>query len=100
MHEARLAIVRDAYAEYVYNIFYGYRYGTYVRRTMVAAGNGGKDACFGDSGGPLLKTVDGRHTQIGITSFGAACGIRRVPTVYTEVNSTQIGSFIKSAARK
>lgn len=43
------------------------------------------DTCPGDSGGPLAMEVDGRQTQIGVTSFGAGCGQRGAPGVYTSV---------------
>jgi len=41
---------------------------------QVCAGAGtGKDACKGDSGGPLTTEVNGRHVLIGDVSFGNAC---------------------------
>ncbi|CAL1277043.1 unnamed protein product [Larinioides sclopetarius] len=47
--------------------------------------NGGKDACQGDSGGPLTAVENGRHTQVGIVSFGYQCGDKEYPGVYTKV---------------
>ena len=43
---------------------------------MICAGfaDGGKDACLGDSGGPLMVKEDGRYHQAGIISFGIDCG--------------------------
>ncbi|KAK2577965.1 hypothetical protein KPH14_012265 [Odynerus spinipes] len=43
---------------------------------------GGKDACAGDSGGPL--TIRGR--QAGIVSWGNGCAVKGNPGVYTEVS--------------
>ncbi|GFY48359.1 clotting factor B [Trichonephila inaurata madagascariensis] len=55
--------------------------------SMLCAGapNGGKDACQGDSGGPLTTVQSGRHTQVGIVSFGYKCGDKEYPGVYTKV---------------
>lgn len=50
---------------------------------MVCAGNraGGVDACYGDSGGPLI--AGGR--LIGITSWGSGCARARTPGVFVRV---------------
>ena len=55
---------------------------------MICAGvtNGGKDACFGDSGGPLIEIVDGEPLQIGIVSFGSGCARPDKPGVYSRVS--------------
>jgi len=55
---------------------------------MVCAGfpNGRKDACLGDSGGPLqCLTPSGRWYLTGIVSWGIECAIRKQPGVYTNV---------------
>ncbi|BES88126.1 serine protease [Nesidiocoris tenuis] len=56
--------------------------------SMVCAGdvNGGKDACTGDSGGPLFVEEDDCVTrQLGITSLGKDCGIPGTAGIYTNV---------------
>ncbi|KAM3875216.1 transmembrane protease serine 13a [Diretmus argenteus] len=61
-----------------------------VSKNMLCAGDleGGKDSCQGDSGGPLVcQDKDNRWYVVGLTSWGAGCGQRRQPGVYTKVTS-------------
>ena len=39
---------------------------------MICAAEAGKTACNGDSGGPLVTKENGRHTVIGVVSWGSA----------------------------
>ena len=57
------------------------RYGTIDHTMICAGGEGGKDACGGDSGGPLF---DG-ETLIGVTSWGYMCAQQGIPGVYARV---------------
>lgn len=61
---------------------------------MMCAGdiNGGKDACNGDYGGPLVCRTATGIVQVGIMSYGS-CGLSGRPGVYTKV-STYL-NFIK-----
>ncbi|XP_059053399.1 CLIP domain-containing serine protease HP8-like isoform X2 [Achroia grisella] len=62
-----------------------------VSQSEICAGaQHNKDACGGDSGGPLMKvydTPDGpKHFLVGVVSFGPSiCGIKK-PGVYTSVS--------------
>ena len=55
--------------------------GRYIKAEKLYAGG-----CHGDSGGPLIGTVDGKPTLVGLTSWGSAEGCDRgKPTIFTRV---------------
>ncbi|XP_070592479.1 granzyme A-like [Erythrolamprus reginae] len=64
-----------------------------VTMNMVCAGDkkGGKDACAGDSGGPLIC----KGKQRAIVSFGRNCGESQYPGVYTLLTH-KYSNWIKS----
>ena len=65
--------------------------GAVVPAAMLCAGTSGgvKDACSGDSGGPLLGQNDfpENNVIIGITSWGEGCGRKEKFGVYAKVSS-------------
>ncbi len=66
-------------------------YGDFVTEGMICAGypKGNRDACYGDSGGPLIvhDPEKGGWQQIGIVSWGEYCGLYGSPGVYTRIAS-------------
>lgn len=63
-------------------------YGLDLPVGTICAGEKGKDACTGDSGGPLyVRKAGDQVVQIGIVSFGDSCGKAKVPGAYTSVSA-------------
>jgi secreted trypsin-like serine protease len=72
-----------------------------IKDGMLCAGTGGKDTCFGDSGGPLIvfDSESKSWRQAGITSWGFGCALPDTYGVYTRVQdyATFISDTICSA---
>ena len=49
-----------------------------------------KDACSGDSGGPMVVMVNGKWFLSGLVSFGMGCGRTEYPGVYTRLDVMSI----------
>ncbi|GFT50742.1 plasma kallikrein [Nephila pilipes] len=61
-----------------------------ISNEMMCAGyeDGKKDACVGDSGGPLMVVVHGRWVVVGLVSAGFGCAQAKQPGIYHRVPST------------
>ncbi|XP_074201134.1 serine protease 44-like isoform X1 [Camelus bactrianus] len=61
---------------------------TLVRKGMICGYHEKmKSPCKGDSGGPLVCEFNDLWVQVGIVSWGVACGATGLPEVYTDVTS-------------
>ncbi|KAL3286406.1 hypothetical protein HHI36_000915 [Cryptolaemus montrouzieri] len=70
-----------------------------LHEEMMCAGHktGKRDACLGDSGGPLILLENGRWTLVGITSAGFGCGEPHQPGIYHKISLTT--NWIKSVIK-
>ncbi|MGI9253271.1 MAG: trypsin-like serine protease, partial [Thermomicrobiales bacterium] len=75
-----------------------YHIDAFVMSSLLCAGSNGSGTCNGDSGGPLLKEVNGEYVLVGITSFGTAkgCGVVDYPDGYGRVAAPSVNSFIRN----
>ncbi len=79
--------MRDVSVPMVDDTICGSVYSNYTTK-MVCAGyaDGGRDSCYGDSGGPLLSTDGTDFAVIGVVSFGDGCAVAGYYGVYTKVS--------------
>jgi secreted trypsin-like serine protease len=64
-------------------------YGLPLSGSQLCAGyDEAKDACIGDSGGPMMLEVDGQWVHVGLVSYGAGC----------EVENGYYGVYTRSSA--
>ena len=76
----------------------GYYDGQVFEENMFCAGvdGGGKDSCWGDSGGPIVIKNGNTHTQVGVVSWGDGCARPKKPGVYARVSGAE--AWIKDKA--
>lgn len=77
LHCVRLPIIHPQQCSYFY-----YRFNISREDTICTYSQERRDACTGDSGGPLLCN----GTQLGIVSWGIGCALPNAPGVYTRVD--------------
>jgi len=69
--------------------YYETDYPLNIRYKFCAHGENNKDACKGDSGGPLMASIDGKMVAVGIITGGNShCGANdEQPGLYERVSS-------------
>nr|XP_012297105.1 testisin [Aotus nancymaae] len=85
LQEVQVAIINNTMCNH---LFLKSDFRTDIFGDMICAGDaqGGKDSCFGDSGGPLACDKDGMWYQVGVVSWGVGCGRPNRPGVYTNIS--------------
>ena len=101
LQEARVPMVADDDCDASYNGLTAVPFisGTFEPTTMVCAGNfeGTEDSCQGDSGGPLVvEDGAGGLVQVGVVSWGFACGLPNYYGVYARIGDSPLNAWIQS----
>ena len=95
LHEVDVPIVDDTDCDLSYPS--DYLLGDFEPLTMICAGyeEGGKDACSGDSGGPLMvRDASKEWVQMGIVSWGGGCAYPSQYGIYSRAADTFLRSWI------
>ncbi|MBA3329226.1 MAG: trypsin-like serine protease, partial [Solirubrobacterales bacterium] len=71
----------------------------YNPAVMLCAGDAFRDACVGDSGGPIMVPRARRFALVGITSFGGTeedpCANPEFPGVYTRIGAPALNGWVR-----
>ena len=66
LRQVNLPVVADSYCNNIYP-------SPLIGSQLCAGWYEGKDVCSGDSGGPVVTSIDNRWTHVGLVSYGAPC---------------------------
>ncbi|MCX5871452.1 MAG: serine protease [Deltaproteobacteria bacterium] len=87
LQQVNLPVVADAYCNSAYGV-------TLSGSQLCAGYAAAKDACSGDSGGPMMLVIDGQWVHVGLVSYGSDCKLSNgYYGVYTR--SSAFVDFIK-----
>ena len=64
-------------------------YRGFLGKGVICAGSAipGRDACTGDSGGPLTRAQGNERVLVGLVSWGIGCALPGIPGIYTDVSA-------------
>jgi len=67
--------------------------------SVICAGSSipGKDACNGDSGGPVVRRQGAEFVLVGLVSWGRGCALPDTPGIYTNVTNPAYRAWIERA---
>ena len=88
LQQVALPIVSNAECNAAFNAYNPWFYNNPVSKNMACAGpvEGGRDACYGDSGGPLMVFLKDEWRLAGVVSWGEGCAEPGLFGVYTRVS--------------
>ncbi len=88
LFELRMPFVPNSTCNFAYTTVGGLA-DTPVTDAMICAGTGaaGQGSCFGDSGGPIVVSREGREVLVGMTSWGLGCAQAGLYDVFARVSS-------------
>jgi secreted trypsin-like serine protease len=89
LHKVEVDVIDQAECKSVYQALQVPDFAIGETEICATSPEGGKDSCFGDSGGPLIVAAgnDKGYSQVGIVRWGPQCGNPLYPGVYTRVSS-------------
>lgn len=90
LYETSMPIVPNEVCNQAFNALETY-YDDPVTESMLCAGvpEGGRDACYGDSGGPLMIYAAGRWQLAGVVNWGEGCAEPGLYGVYARVSAAR-----------
>lgn len=100
LQQLSLPVVSNETCNEAFNTYNSFYYHDPIFDSMVCAGypEGGKDACVGDSGGPLILWEGDSWKLAGMVSWGEGCALPDLYGVYTRAG--HFVDFIKSSLMK
>ncbi len=100
LQQVSLPVISNETCNKAFNEYGGFNYDNPISDTMLCAGysDGGKDACVGDSGGPLIVWEGNGWKLAGVVSWGEGCAMPDLYGVYTRVGT--FVDFIRSYVKE
>lgn len=86
MRETKVFIISNEECKRSYRYIYQSSLCAGKNQIKLGDPNGGHDSCYGDSGGPLFRTIDSKVVLVGIVSYGYKCGLPNSPGVYSRIS--------------